>query len=484
MPITISQGMRANVLLIVFDTARADAFEPYGAPVGTTPAVADLGRRGIAHERMYANACWTIPSHAAMFTGLLPRETGLGSVPDGTPHSCRPAMEAQQDRLLPEVLRRAGYGTAGISTNLWITPESGFGTGFDDFVTVESRRQAKIARQGLRERAAWIAEGVRARADDGATQVQSALGDWIASPPKEPFFWFVNLVEAHSPYLPPKPYNDLGPIDRARAATEASRYLTMSEIWKACAGGFEVPDEALERMRHLYARSIRRLDDWLADLLGSLDGAGVLDETLVIVTSDHGENLGENGLMGHSFSLDERLIRVPCVAAGPGAEHLAAINELRAMPAAIAAAAEVNDHPWNGERFDGIGVAQFEAPTGPEDPRTQIALDEWGLSDDAVPKFTTDFACASDGRMKLWRGGPKGGDEVGEKVFDLESDPLEARPQDVDSLPDPHAVDRLRAALDASEAATAAPTPATGSVDIPDAEREELEERMRLLGYL
>ena len=83
----------------------------------------------------------------------------------------------------------------------------------------------------------------------------------------------MNLVECHSPYLPPWPYNDLGPIDRLRAAEEARRHLTLSGIWKACAGNFDVPPGALERMRHLYARSVRLMDDWLRDLLAELDGA-------------------------------------------------------------------------------------------------------------------------------------------------------------------------------------------------------------------
>ena len=128
----------------------------------------------------------------------------------------------------------------------------------------------------------------------------------------------MNLVECHSPYLPPWPYDDLGPIDRLRAAEEARRHLTLSGIWKACAGGFDVAPAALERMRHLYARSVRLMDDWLRDLLDDLDRRGILDRTLVIVTSDHGENFGEGGLMGHAFSLDQRLLRVPLVIAGPG----------------------------------------------------------------------------------------------------------------------------------------------------------------------
>src|ERR687885_99675 len=78
--------------------------------------------------------------------------------------------------------------------------------------------------------------------------------------------------------------------------------------WRTCAGRWEIPDAALQRMRHLYTRSVAYADDWLCRLMELLDARGVLDETLLIATSDHGENLGESRLFGHGFSLDERLI--------------------------------------------------------------------------------------------------------------------------------------------------------------------------------
>ncbi|MDQ3320443.1 MAG: sulfatase-like hydrolase/transferase, partial [Actinomycetota bacterium] len=77
--------MPKNVLVLVCDTARADAFEPYGAPAGSTPAVARLAEQGAAVENVFSTACWTLPSHASMFSGLLPRALGLGQAPGGTP---------------------------------------------------------------------------------------------------------------------------------------------------------------------------------------------------------------------------------------------------------------------------------------------------------------------------------------------------------------------------------------------------------------
>ena len=123
-------------------------------------------------------------------------------------------------------------------------------------------------------------------------------------------------------------------------------------------------------MRHLYARSVRLMDDWVRDLLGELDRRGLLDDTMVIVTSDHGENFGDGGLMGHAFSLDQRLLHVPLVIAGPGAPGAdPGVVSLAALPRMIASALGSDAHPWaDGLPPDGVAVAQFEPPAPAERP--------------------------------------------------------------------------------------------------------------------
>jgi arylsulfatase A-like enzyme len=449
-----------NVLLIVFDTARRDALAPSAAP-----AVADLARRGVTAPDAHSAACWTLPSHAAMFTGLLPRASGLARAPARTPHSCRPVVDGHRERLLPEVFRRVGYATAGVSANLWIGEHSGFDTGFDVFHSVESGRQGGLHDPSPRARAKWALEAARARVDDGAGAARSILQGWST---RAPFFWFVNLNECHSPYLPPRPYSDVGLLGRLRAAEEARRYLTLVAIWRACASGLTVPDDALERMRHLYARSVRLMDDWLADVLAWLDARGVLDETLVVVTSDHGENFGENGLMAHAFSLDERLTHVPLVAAGPGAAELAGLRSLADLPRALARAAGIA-HPWGDDVCPSVSVAEFDPPTGPDDPRVRRTAEEWGVGEAGLRVMTTPLTAATDGVMKLVRRG------TAEQLYDLATDPLEQHPLDAS---DPRA-DELRAALDPSPAEVVDAQPEASA-----AELAEIEERMKLLGYM
>lgn len=470
--------MRPNVVWIVFDTARADAFEPYGATVGSSPVVAELARRGTVAKGMHSTACWTLPAHLSMFAGGMPRGLGLADVAGISVQTAHPIVESHRDRLLPEVLRRSGYSTGAISANSWISRHSGFATGFDRFVDrLEARRQAKMSAATLPGRARWLLEGLRADSDDGAAGAALELEAWAAQRSAAPFFWFVNLVECHSPYLPPKPHAELGPLGRVRAAADASRWLTMGAFWQACATG-QVPDEAtLERMRAGYRGAISYMDAWLGRVLDAIGPR--LDETLVIVSSDHGENFGEGRLIGHGFSLDERLTHVPFVAAGPGADRLADARSLAEVPALLADIVGLSDHPYRADALPPLPVAQFDSPAPPaDDPRTQSAIALWGLDEAATARLVTPLTSAVDGTVKLVRRGSV------DMFYDLAADSMEASPlgeADVDSA----AVRRLRAALDhpavvASESRLRAASPPNGGA--PDL--ADLEDRMRLLGYL
>lgn len=474
-------GARPNVLLVVMDTARADAFEPYGAPRGSSPTVADMAASGRAHE-MFAPACWTIPSHASLFSGLLSRSAGFGA-PARTHADFKAAGDRIADRWLPSVLRTQGYETHGVSANVWISKFSGFDRGFDEFNSITGARAIHIASSSTKDRLAWAVQALRARVDDGATAVEEMVRGWAGSRSRQPFFWFVNLVECHSPYLPPKPYNQLGGFARIKAAREAQRYLNTDAIWKGLCGGTEAPRSAIARMRSLYAASIALMDDWLARVLGTLDRAGVLDETIVIVTSDHGENLGENDLIGHGFSLDNRLLKVPFVYRGPAAELPSPIASLVDVPAWLAASLGLREHPWGEVPSDRRAVvAQFDGPVERDDQRAREAIDTWGLGQEALSRLTTSFVCATDGRVKLLRRGD------GDALVDLEADPLERAPVPVDHEPGSPfraQLGPLRAALD--EAAAAAVPGVLGTDDeVPASseEQERLEAQLKLLGYL
>jgi len=474
-----------NVLLLVMDAARRDALTPYGAPASATPAIAELARRGHAIPLAYATGSWTLPSHASMFTGLLPGRLGLGQPPAGHPASARPRLERFEQRLLPRVLGRAGYRCEGFSANLWASQEPGFDIGFDAFTYSASERVARndtLLGGGARARLAWALEGARARTDDGAAALGRSLRSSIARWSGQPTFWFVNLVECHSPYLPPRPWNDLGPRDRIGAALDSQRHLNFASICLHGAGHGHVPEESMQRMRHLYGRAISYMDAWLADVLGALRERGILDDTLVIVTSDHGESFGEHGLLAHGFSLGEHLIHVPVVMAGPGARDSESAVSLAKLPAWIAQAAGIDSHPYLETDLPAEAViAQYEPMCGPEDPRAQSFARMWNLDAEAVRKLTTGLSCATDGRHKLVV------DDTGrESLYDLLADPDERSPA---PAPADGPAASLRAVLDqaAIEEARLEPAPEPTAAPASAASADELaalERQLKLLGYM
>ena len=467
---------------MVVDALRRDAIEPHGAPAGSTPAIAELARRGFAHPHAYATASWTLPSHASMFTGLLPRQLGLGQPPEGSPQGARGVVEQLSERLLPAVLAAGGYETRGYSANLWASAHVGLDIGFDEFVYAVPDRGGRIEAMlgdGYRAQLAWTLEALRSRSDNGAVELGRAFRAAVAAWDGRPTFWFVNVCECHAPCMPPRPWNDLSSRDRVRAALEAREHYSFEALCLYAAGRREITDEALERMRHLYARSAMYADRWIADALESLDARGILDDTLVIVTADHGENFGEHGLMGHGFALNETLVNVPLVSAGPGAALPPGAFSLAELPRLIASAAVLDEHPWHDPELpQGFAASQYDALGPPDHPRVREFADRWGLDEPAVARLTSSFTSVTDGRRKLIR---RNADEL--SMYDLAHDPGERSPLE------PREADRsfadLHALLDqpaVSEART--PLPLTTGVPVEPGELAALERQMKLLGYL
>ncbi len=485
--------MSNNVLFVVFDTARRDAFEPYGAQKGATPAIAELAERGAAHPSAYATASWTVPSHASMFSGKLPRSAGFqhrGATSDLVYREAN-AQLASRGESLPGVLRAAGYETRGLSGNTWITDHTGFDRGFDQFRLVTKRRPGRLHKKGLRDRLSWRVDAVRARLDDGASEVGELLADWIARRERKPFFWFVNLIECHSPYMPPLPFNPLGPADRWRAADEASRYLNVGSIWKCALGGFDVPPDAIERMRLLHNASASQLDAWIARVMEQLDAHGLLDDTQIVLTADHGENLGDGNLLGHSFSLDDRLLNVPLITAGPTELPTDALFSLASLPAWLCGVAGVDEHPFEPEFGPGVAVAQLDAPGDGSPQKCLHDVQVWDWEDDgaaAAARLGMSLVCATDGRYKLLRPhgtGATAGGFAAELLVDLVADPIEMNPRAVTSAQEVAlaAVLRpLRAALDrAAELERPKTVPRPGQ---SDTRNDALAEQLAHLGYL
>ncbi|HEY1523461.1 MAG TPA: sulfatase-like hydrolase/transferase [Solirubrobacteraceae bacterium] len=471
---------RPNVILFVIDALRADEVEGYGAPAGASPTLGQLGRAGAAVGDVRTTASWTLPAHAAMFSGQLARGLGLGQAPGQVPQGAAPVIKSQRPRLIAEVLRQQGYDTRGLSTNGWSGKHCAFDSGFETFVDLVSSRQNDLG-GGLRNRLRWDWEAMHARADDGTAAAEDLLAGWIGKSGARPFFWFMNLVECHSPYLPPKPYAARSPLTRARVADEAFRHLTFEAILLACLGKRQVPPGAIDRMRRMYRAALKYIDDWLSRLLERLDQASLLDDTLIIVCADHGENFGVGGLMGHGLSLDDRLLRVPLVVSGPGAQEFHGMRSLVEMPARIGRVSGVEDGPWPDGLPAGLAVAQWDPFQLGQERLAQLMRD-WDLDEQEAARLTAPMTCAVSGQLKLVRGAQA----EDEWLFDLEADPLELAP----IRGEPEIATRAGSTLRALREAVNHPlVQATAEVssqaeEVSADEMADIERRMRLMGYM
>lgn len=477
----VTANVRPNVLLLVVDALRADEVEGYGAAAGASPALGQLGRSGAAIGDVRTTASWTLPAHTAIFTGRLARGLGLGQAPGQTPQGAAPVIRGERPRLLADVLSRAGYQARGLTGNGWAGSLSGFDTGFEGFIDLRRGRQGQLG-GGPAGRLSWAWEAMRARVDDGAREAEAVLARWIAEPREKPFFWFINLIECHSPYLPPKPYAGSSPLARVRAADEAFRYLTFKSILLTCLGRQMVPAAAIDRMRDLYRASLRYVDDWLGRVLQRLSDARMLEDTLILVCSDHGENFGVGGLIGHGFSLDDRLLHVPFVVSGPGTGAFDGMLSLAELPSRVAAAIELEDHPWPSGLPAGLPVAQWDPFDLDEESRATLVR-EWGLEQRDLDRLSTPLTCAVAGRLKLVRGASA--DD--EWLHDLDEDPLELNPlrgrRAIEEHAGPTLAD-LRAAVnhETVQAAAGATAPVADSASAEEV--AEIERRMRLMGYM
>ena len=355
-----------NILVIVLDTVRADRLSLHGYERPTTPNLERLSKRGIRFDRARATAPWTLASHASLFTGRWPHE--LGGMDD-------PA--ARGFPMLAEYLGSRGYATAGFVANvLYCSQNTGLARGFTHYEDYVLERLAPLRTAGLVERTTtmiaklitvfdiaplyplWELENrwfvINQRKD--AASINGAFLNWLAGrrEPRRPFFAFLNLLDAHAPYLLPPG----APHRFAKDVATPDEYRAVYELWQDIDKS-RLPRPWITLARDSYDDCIGYIDDQLGLLFDELRRRGVLDQTLIIVTSDHGEGLGEHDLFDHGESLYRTEIRVPLIIVPPpGRDRPAVVGEtvsLRDLPATIVDLVGQG----RGSPFPGESLARF-----------------------------------------------------------------------------------------------------------------------------
>jgi arylsulfatase A-like enzyme len=354
-----------NVLLIVLDTVRSDHLSLYGYHRATTPTLERLAKRGARFDAARAPAPWTLTSHASFFTGRWPHELEVDwSAPLRTNFP-----------TLAEYLGPHGYATAGIVANsTYCSYDTGLARGFthyEDYVLAKLMflRTAVLVEEFVRTLYIWelrydvsLLHSLRSFADEwinadarrDARSINRAFLDWLERRHQvaRPFFMFLNYKDAHAPYkLPEGATHRFGRKPQTRDEIRII-YDAWTEIDK-----LELPREYLTMARDCYDDCIAYLDEQLGSLFDDLERRGILDKTLVVITSDHGEGLGEHDLFDHGESLYKTEIGVPLLILPPsGHRSEAVVREtvsLRDLPATVVDLA----HMGAGSPFPGRSLA-------------------------------------------------------------------------------------------------------------------------------
>jgi arylsulfatase A-like enzyme len=276
-----------HILFIVLDTVRADHLSVYGYPKPTSPVLEKFSRQATKFKRARAVAPWTLPSHASMFTGLYPFEHGARTVPASNQFLARTNNVAPLDvdiPTLPAVLADSGYTTSAIVANrVYLRKEYGLDRGFGSYQIVEG----------------------------DVSVVNERVHSWTRKHQHESFFLFINYMDAHRPYncTPREGFEDHG-------GPQASSKL-FEELYPLILGKKTVPEDKLAALVETYDTALANLDAGLGELFSDLKRLGIYDEALIVITSDHGEYLGEHDYLGHSKDVYDTVLNIPLLIKAP-----------------------------------------------------------------------------------------------------------------------------------------------------------------------
>lgn len=286
-----------NVLLISLDTLRADHLGSYGYHRDTSPFLDEFASSGVRFESAFVNTHSTAPSHATLLSSRYQETHGVHlDLFAMARHENDPSMLHFPPDLpmVQELMAGAGYRTCAITGGGYVSAEMGFQRGFDHY-------------------------------DDTSRDVRSGaakLLEWLRNNPGEaPKFVFFHTYQVHGPYLSPPEYQEMfGPAGAPPEAGPDPVQTVRRTIAENILHADRISPGMLEYLRNRYDRSLRYTDDTLRDLFAELRTTGFLDNALVVIISDHGEEFGEHGRLQHTDTLFEELVHIPLLVAGPGVE--------------------------------------------------------------------------------------------------------------------------------------------------------------------
>lgn len=400
-----------NVLLLILDTVRASSLSLYGHSRQTSPTLERLATEGVTFGRALATAPWTLPSHASMFTGRWPHEQ--------TTSWFRPMDK--RDSTLAEALAARGYATGGFVANLIYTDyEKGLGRGFQryqDFrfglglILRSCNVTRRITDSRLLRRLVGSDEILGRKP---AATVNAEFLAWLDGVGDRPFFGFLNYFDAHDPYLPPEEW-----FERVAGYTRPDRLSPLRRLGVRQRRDQMRPEDILLE-QDAYEASIAWLDHEIGVLLAELERRGLREHTIIVVTSDHGEEFGEHGVFLHGHTLYRDALQVPLLIVAPGqaprGERVTQPVSLRDLPATVLSLVRGESATFPGaslERFWGGTPPQGEPPVLSEVQRA-IRMPEW------YPSAGGDLRALTDSAYHFIQH-----PDSGHRLFDWAADPAE-----------------------------------------------------------
>jgi len=299
---------RPPIVLVLVDALRPDHLGCYGYRRPTSPVLDSLAASAALFANAVAVSSWTKPSIPSLFTSLYPSQH---SVFEGSAHGDTPESDVLPDEAvtLAETLKERGYATAAFVNNLHLRPRFGLAQGFDRYE--ELSEPAPVMVQHL---LAWL--------------------HGVSGPEARPFFAYIHVLDAHWPYTVSAAAAQAVGGDRQQIAPNAVDRSLRDAVNQ---GLVKLSPEALEGLIARYDAAIRSVDDALGELLAGLTAGSALDEMVVLVTADHGEEFLEHGLLGHGDALYEESLHVPLILRLPhreaaGRRIAARVTSLDVMP--------------------------------------------------------------------------------------------------------------------------------------------------------